>query len=171
MKRLARIIESISNIGGYFAGWLVPLMMILVLFEVIMRYVVHQPPIIADEVSGYMLVALSFLALAYTWRERGHVRITALVSRLPARGASWIRLIALVLAFAFSAVLTQGSYAYLAYSFKLHMSSPTHLRFPLQGPQMPLLIGFTILTLLLAMEIAKAIIKMRAGESIEEATR
>jgi len=51
------------------------------------------------------------------------------------------------------------------------MASPTHLRVPLQGPQMPLLIGFTILTLLLIVEIAKAITRMRSGESIEEATR
>lgn len=171
MKRLARIIESISNIGGYFAGWLVPLMMMLVLFEVIMRYVMHQPPIVADEFSAYMLVALSFIAMAYTWKEKGHVRITALVSRLPARVSSWARLIALVLALALAVVLTQASYAYLAYSFKLHMASPTHLRVPLQGPQTPLLIGFIILTLLLIVEIAKAVIKMRSGESVEEAAR
>lgn len=171
MKQLARIIESIANIGGYFSGWLVPLMMILVLFEVIMRYIMHQPPIIADEVSAYMLVALSFIGMAYTWKEKGHVRITALVSRLPARISNWIRLIGLVLALALATVLTQASYVYLAYSYKLHMASATHLRVPLQIPQMPLLIGFTILTLLLIFEIIKAIIRIRSGERVEEVAK
>ena len=171
MKRLARIIENIANIGGYFSGWLVPLMMILVLFEVVMRYIVHQPPIIADEISAYMLVALSFIGMAYTWKEKGHVRITALVSRVPARVSNWVRLISLALALALAAVLTQASYVYLAYSFKLHMASPTHLRVPLQIPQIPLLIGFTILTLMLIIETIKAIIRIRSGERVEEVAR
>lgn len=171
MKQLTRITESIANLGGYFSGWLVPLMMILVLFEVIMRYIVHQPPIIADEISAYMLVALSFIGMAYTWKENGHVRITALVSRLPARMSNWVRLIGLVLALTLATVLTHASYVYLAYSFKLNMASATHLRVPLQIPQMPLLIGFTILTLLLIIETTKAIIKIRSGESVEEIAR
>jgi len=149
----------------------VPLMMMLVLFEVVMRYIVHQPPIIADEVSAYMLVALSFIAMAYTWKEKGHVRITALVSRLPARVAKWVRLIGLVLALALATMLTHASYVYLVYSFKLHMASSTHLRVPLQVPQMPLLIGFTILTLLLIVETTKAIIKIRSGKNVEEVAR
>jgi TRAP-type C4-dicarboxylate transport system permease small subunit len=145
-------------------------MMMLVLFEVVMRYVVHQPPIVADEVSAYMLVALSFIGLAYTWKERGHVRITALVSRLPARVSSWIRLVMLFMALGISVMLTRASYEYLAFSFKIHMTSATHLRVPLQGPQTPLFIGFALLTLLLVVEVAKAIVKLRAGQKVEEAT-
>lgn len=147
------------------------MMMVLVLFEVIMRYIVHQPPILADEISAYMLVALSFIGMGYTWKERGHVRITALVSRLPTRVSNWVRLISLVFALTLAAVLTHASYVYLAYSFRLHMASATHLRVPLQIPQMPLLIGFTILTLLLIIETTKAIIKIRSGERVEEVAR
>jgi TRAP-type C4-dicarboxylate transport system permease small subunit len=144
--------------------------MSLVLFEVIMRYLVHQPPIVADELSAYMLVALAFIGLAYTWKERGHVRITALVAHLPPRVASWIRLLILCCALVISVILTQASYQYLAFSIKLHLASATHLRVPLQGPQTPLLIGFTILSLLLLVEIGKAIAKIRRGENVEEAT-
>jgi len=123
---------------------------------------------VADEFSGYLLVALSFLGAAYTWKEKGHIRITALVSRLPQRVSSWIRLITLVLAFAFSIVLTQSSYNYMAFSFKINMLSPTVNRFPLQGPQMTIAIGYTVLCLLIAVEIAKAIVKMRSGRSVDE---
>ena len=168
MKQLGRVIESIANIGGYFSGWLVPLMMLLVMFEVFMRYVVHRPPLVADEFSSYMLVALSFLGLAYTFRERGHVRITALVSRLPPRVSNWTRLVSLGLAFVFSIVLVQTTYAYMLFSFKIHMSSVTRFRIPLQGPQVTLLVGFIMLSLLLIVEIAKAIMKIRSGETVEE---
>ena len=41
----------------------------LVVVDVFMRYVMHRPLMVADEISAYMLVALSFLGFAYTWRK------------------------------------------------------------------------------------------------------
>ena len=76
----------------------------------------------------------------------------------------------LLFAFMISVILIQASYQYLAFSFKLHLASATHLRVPLQGPQAPLLIGFIILSLMLLIEIGKAINKIRRGENVEEAT-
>ena len=101
MKQIGYIIDKIANFFGFVSGWLVPLMMLLVAVEVFMRYVLHNPAMVADEFSAYMLVALSYLGLAYTWKQGGHVRITLLVSRLPAKAASWIRLIVLIMIFIF----------------------------------------------------------------------
>ena len=161
MKRLYHILEFITNFSGYFSGWLVPLMIILIFAEVFMRYVMNQPLMVADEFSAYLLVALSFLGIAYTWKEKGHVRITALTSRVPARVAGWMRLITLALAFILSIGLTNSSYSYLLFSFKMHLKSPTIFRVPLQGPQMTILIGFILLDLILAAEIIRAIVNSR----------
>lgn len=146
-------------------------MMLLVLVEVFTRYVLNRPLMLSDEFTAYMLVAVSFLAAAYTWKEKGHVRITALVSRLPPRVSSWVRLITLLLALTATIGLSQSAYSYLQTSFRLHMASGTWLHFPLQGPQMTLIIGFSLLSLLIMVGIARAIMKIRAGEGIEEATR
>jgi len=170
MKRLGRILESIANIGGYFSGWLVPAMMVLVFVEVFTRYVVRQPLMIADELSAYMLVAISYLAAAYTQKEGGQVRITALVTRLPTRVASWLRLITLSLLFLFALAITHSSYAYMALSFKLGMKSGTWLRVPLQPIQMTVAIGFAILFLVIIVELVRAIRNIRAGKSAEELT-
>lgn len=147
------------------------MMVVLVLYEVFMRYILHQPPMVADEFSAYMLVAMSYLAAAYTFREKGHVRITALVSRLPTRLSNWLRVVTLAIGLGFSILLTKSSYDWMAFSFKLRMASSTWLNFPLQGPQMTLAIGFTILSLLLIVNIAKVIMNIRAGISIEEEAR
>ena len=171
MKRLGRIVDSLSDMAGYFSGWLVPTMALLVFIEVISRYVFRRALLVGDEFAAYMLVALCFLGAAYTWREKGHVRITALVSRLPTRVASWLRLVTLTLVFLFVVGLCQASYGFMAMSFKLHMASASWLRFPLQGPHMTLPIGFAILALLLMVEIARTVINIRAGKSAEEAPR
>ena len=168
MKQLSNLIAKIVDVSGRVFGWLVPIMVLLIWYEVLMRYIAGQPPIIAEELTAYMLVAVSFLGMAYTWRERGHVRVTALVSRLPTKVSNWLRLITLVLAFAFTIAITHSSYSYLAHSFRVGMVSSTYYRIPLQGPQMTILIGFILLALLLLVEITKAAIDMRAGKSIEE---
>jgi len=144
------------------------LMIVLIIFEVFMRYVLHQPPMVADEFSAYMLVAISYLGAAFTFRERGHVRITALVSRLPTRVSNWLRVVTLVIAFIFAVALTKSSYDLMVVSFKFKMASATWLNFPLQGPHMTLVIGFALLSLLLAVEVAKTIIDVKSGVAIEE---
>lgn len=171
MKRVGYIIERIIDLGGYFSGWLVPCMMILVAVEVFMRYVLRRPPMVADEFSAYMLVALSYLGLAYTWRQKGHVRITLLVSRLPSRVASWARLMVLIVVLIFLIGLTHAGYKMIMYALKIDLRSDTWLIFPLFWPQVTVFIGFILLTLMLVLEIVRSIVKIRAGEHVEEITK
>lgn len=168
MKRLGYIVEKLSDIFGHLSEWLLVLLMALVLVEVLFRYVVKQPLMIADEFGGYLLVAIIFLGGAYTWRQKGHIRVTALVERLPLKASKWLRLVTLVLALGASVMLSLASYNYLTFSFARGMKSPTWLHTPLQGPQMTLLIGFSLLSLLLIVEVVKAIMNIRAGRELEE---
>jgi TRAP-type C4-dicarboxylate transport system permease small subunit len=167
MKRIAHIVEKIAYLGAYCSGWLVPLMMMLVVVEVFMRYVLHQPLMLADEFSAYMLVAVSYLGTAYTWRQGGHVRVTVLVSRLSPRVSSWIRLIGLILIFIFMIELDRVSYKMITYALQINLRSSTWLMFPLFWPQLAVFIGFVLLTLLLVIDIVKTFIKIRAGEKVE----
>lgn len=168
MRQLSRVIEKIANLTGYFSGWLVPVMMTLVIVEVFMRYVLNKPPMVADEFGAYMLVALTYLGAAYTWKERGHVRITALTSRLPERVSSWVRLVALILGLIFTIVLIESGRNFVAYSFRFRVSSATWLHTPQQIPNLTLLIGFVLLALWIIVEIAQAVVNLRAGERVDQ---
>ena len=167
MKRIANFIEKIAYLGAYCSGWLVPLMMMLVVVEVFMRYVLHQPLMLADEFSAYMLVAVSYLGTAYTWRQGGHVRVTVLVSRLSSRTAGWMRFIGLILVLIFMIELDRVSYKMITYALQINLRSSTWLMFPLFWPQLTVFIGFVLLTLLLVIDIVEALIKIRAGEKVE----
>jgi len=168
MKRIGIIIDKIAYLGGWFTGWLVPLMMMLVVVDVFMRYVMNRPLMVSDEFSAYMLVALSFLGLAYTWREKGHVRVEILVSRLPPRIYGWVRLLGLILTLIFMIEMDLAAYKMIAYALQINLRSSTWLMFPLFWPQLPVFIGFVMLTLLLIVDIARAAVKIRAGERVEE---
>ena len=167
MKQITNFIEKIAYLGAYYSGWLVPLMMMLVVVEVFMRYVLHQPLMLADEFSAYMLVAVSYLGTAYTWRQGGHVRVTVLVSRLQSRTAGWLRFIGLILVFIFMIELDRVSYKMVAYALQINLRSSTWLMFPLFWPQLTVFIGFVLLTILVVIDIVEAFIKIRAGEKVE----
>lgn len=168
MSQFSKILEKIADVCGYIAGWMVPIMVFMVAYEVVMRYGFQNPPMIADEFSAYLLVALSYLGLAYTWRRGGHVRITLLVSRLPVRMAGYIRLIALILIFFFMIGITKAGYDMVVYAQEIGLRSDTHLTFPLIWPQLTVLIGFLVLTLMLPGEIVRVYKKIKAGEPVEE---
>ena len=171
MKRLGHIIEWLTDIFGRFSEWLIIILMALVLVEVFFRYVVNRPLMVADEFGGYLLVAIIFLGGAYTWRQKGHIRVTALVERLPLKASIWLRLVTLVIAFIASVMLSIASYNFVMFSFARGIKSSTWLQTPLQGPQLTLLIGFILLSLLLIVEIIKAVTNLRTGTGIDEESR
>jgi len=171
MKQIGIIFEKIAYLGGCFAGWLVPIMMMLVVVDVFMRYVMNQPLMVSDEFSAYMLVALSFLGLAYTWREKGHVRIEILVNRLSSGTYGWVRLLGLILTLIFMIEMDLAAYKMITYALQINLRSSTWLMFPLFWPQLTVFLGFILLTLLLIVDIARTAFKVRAGEKVGGITR
>ncbi|MGB9699033.1 MAG: TRAP transporter small permease subunit [Thermodesulfobacteriota bacterium] len=157
MRSLVIIIEKLASGSGFISGLFVPVMMILIVVEVFMRYVLHSPPMIADEFSAYMLVALSYLGFAYTWRQGGHVRIEILVNRLAPRTSQKIRLLGLILVLIFMVEMDRVAYKMVVYALKMNLRSSTWLMFPLFWPQLTVFLGFVFLTLLIAVDLAKTI--------------
>lgn len=88
MRRVGRFIENVlsDKVSGDVTAWIVFGALCLVLAEVVTRYFFNRPLGLADEFGGYALVAITFLGLAYTLKEKAHVRVTMVVDRLPPQG-------------------------------------------------------------------------------------
>ncbi len=157
MRSLAILIEKLANGSGFISGLLVPIMMVLIVVEVFMRYVLHSPLMIADEFSAYMLIALSYIGFAYTWRQGGHVRIEILVNRLAPATKQKVRLLGLILVFIFMLEMDRVAYKMVAYALKMNLRSSTWLMFPLFWPQLTVFLGFVFLTLIIAADLGKTI--------------
>jgi TRAP-type mannitol/chloroaromatic compound transport system permease small subunit len=75
METLLRWIDRITGGAGAIAGWLIVPIIFATAYEVFSRYVLHAPTIWAFEV-GYMAMGANFLfGVAYTLREKAHIRI------------------------------------------------------------------------------------------------
>jgi len=75
------------------AGALVLLMAVAVGIDVFLRYVLNAPTIWINEASRYTLLIITFLGLAYTLREKGHIKVDVVVKRLPRQVQDWMNVI------------------------------------------------------------------------------
>jgi len=162
MRKAIYIIEKMTNVvSGHIPAWTVFLLMVMVLVEVLTRYVFNAPLSIADEYGGYMLVAIVFVGLGYTWKERGHVSVEIVSNILPPRIKLWVRLLTLILATAFCWPLIVSSYELIQSSILFGTRSGSWLRTPLVYPQSVLLVGTVMLFLQLIAELMKAILALK----------
>ncbi len=154
-RLFVRIIEAVSTALGEFSGVLVVLMVALVLYEAFMRYVLDRAPLLADEISAYMYIALTFLGLAYTLKKRSHVRVKILPDRLSAKAAYRLRSISLVIAFALSVLFTKLGYDMTMAAHNIGMRSGSWLAMPMDVLRGFFFIGFLWLSLQLIAEFIK----------------
>ena len=76
MKKIVNAIDGISGFGGWTAGIMMVLALLIVVAEIFTRSVFTKTLYISDEYAGYLMSMLTFFGLAYTLRERGHIRTT-----------------------------------------------------------------------------------------------
>ena len=72
-------------------------MLVMICYDVLMRYAFNAPTSWANELSGYTLAGVVFLGLAYAQGKGAHVRIDLFTARLPegvrallGRATGWI---------------------------------------------------------------------------------
>jgi TRAP-type C4-dicarboxylate transport system permease small subunit len=143
---LDNLIDRIVVIGGHAGAVLIVVILFLTMFEITLRYVFNNAPMIADEITAYMLVAVVALGLSYRWREGGHVRVEALVSRLPAQAQYWLRLFTLSAALFFTVMTTIGSFTLIEQTMRYSLISNSWLRVSLIWPQLFIPFGFILLS-------------------------
>ena len=103
--------------------------------------------------TGFLLAAASFLSLAYTLREGGHIRVALFIERMPKRLRRPIELwctgscLAIAIYFTwYTASLAHDSYSY-------HDLSSGMIAVPIWIPQAAMVTGLVLLSLALADEI------------------
>ena len=85
MNRLLNYIDGISKYTGVCSCFLIIVMMGVVLYEVVMRYVFNLSQVWAYEMSVFLFGALFVLGGAYALLHQAHVRMDIIYSKLSPR--------------------------------------------------------------------------------------
>jgi TRAP-type C4-dicarboxylate transport system permease small subunit len=119
----------------------------------------------AAEFSGFFLAGASFLALAYTFRHGGHIRVSLLVQRLGGRGRHWIELWCLAFGTVLGAFFSWHTVLLVLDSWEFDEVSYGMIPVPLWIPQTLMAVGLIVLTIALIDDLVTV---ARGGEASYE---
>ena len=165
--RLARTVAAaaarVAAAAGAVSGLAVVVMTALVTVEVVSRDLFNLSTLIADEMSGYLLVALTLLGLAPTLRGGGFIRIDTYRARVRGGGRRALELAIHLLALGYAGLLDWYLWRLAADAWRLGTTSIQVSRTPLWIPQACMALG----GLLLVFELLSRLLLVVAGEPIE----
>jgi TRAP-type C4-dicarboxylate transport system permease small subunit len=78
------------------------LLVVIITYQVIMRYVFNSPPTWTEEISLILMIYLGLLGGAWGVKQDIHLSIKMFVSKLPAKPKDIVNLFSLILIFVFS---------------------------------------------------------------------
>jgi len=143
-KFLNLIAEWATQIARVLAMLAVAIIIVYVTYSVIARWVFNASVRNVIEISAYMFVALSALALPYVFVSKSHVRIRFLFDRLPEKIRPAINIIGNILTGFYLLVMIISGMKLAIDSFKLNAEAATPLGTPLWIPELLLPVGFAL---------------------------
>ena len=142
-------IRSLSAVACIVIG----IMALLVVSNVLGRFLFNQPLLGIVELVEMMMVIIGFFAIAYTAIDRGHVRVDLVISRLSRRTQAILGSIAFLLSAGIFAIITyQGSVNTIYYAQHLKEAS-TVLSVPFAPFRFVMALGCLLLCLRLLVDV------------------
>lgn len=120
---------------------------LIVVLEVIMRYIFHKPTIWVAETSIYLTMAVGLLTAAFALKENMHFGMTFLSDRLSAGKQRILRVVTHLMGIAYSSVFVVKGIEMVKFSYEFEDISTGLLETPLWIPNLLIPIAGLLLVL------------------------
>ena len=143
--------DKIVKYSGYLASALFIAIGFIVSYEVIMRYLFNSPTIWVNEVSRFLQIWATYLALTYSFHKQDFIRITVVYDRLNETGKKILDFISFIFIIIFSCFVVYYGWLIAYDSLKVGRTSSTILDVPsfLTELAIPLCFAFLVLRVIL----------------------
>ena len=143
--------DKIVKYSGYLASALFIAIGFIVSYEVIMRYLFNSPTIWVNEVSRFLQIWATYLALTYSFHKRDFIRITVIYDRLNETGKKILDFISFIFIIIFSCFVVYYGWLIAYDSLKVGRTSSTILDVPsfLTELAIPLCFAFLVMRVIL----------------------
>lgn len=111
-RLFSRTVKGFNALMAYLSAFLIFACTLVLVYEVITRYVIHVSNDWVIELSIFMLIAATFLAAAHTQRERAHVGIEVLDEVMSPKWNRWRYIFGDVASMLFCALIAYLSWVY-----------------------------------------------------------
>jgi len=160
---MRRLLDTLYTGCGVLAALFLVAIGVLVLTSITTRLLGLTVPGLANY-AGYCMAASSFLALAYTLRKGGHIRVSILLQHLDGWRRRAAELWCLGVGFLLAAWFAWYSVKMVRVSVQIHDISPGPDATPLWIPQIAMAVGTTVL----AIALLDRLIEVARGGPVEE---
>ena len=143
--------NKLVKYSGYLASALFIAIGFIVSYEVIMRYLFNSPTIWVNEVSRFLQIWATYLALTYSFHKQDFIRITVIYDRLNENGKKILDFISFIFILIFSSFVVYFGWLIAYDSLKVGRTSSTILDVPsfLTEFAIPLCFAFLVLRVIL----------------------
>ena len=143
--------DKLVKYSGYLASALFIAIGFIVSYEVIMRYLFNSPTIWVNEVSRFLQIWATYLALTYSFHKNDFIRITVIYDRLNENGKKILDFISFIFILIFSSFVVYYGWIIAYDSLKVGRTSSTILDVPsfLTELAIPLCFAFLVLRVIL----------------------
>ena len=143
--------NKLVKYSGYLASALFIAIGFIVSYEVIMRYLFNSPTIWVNEVSRFLQIWATYLALTYSFHKQDFIRITVIYDRLNENGKKILDFISFIFILIFSSFVVYYGWLIAYDSLKVGRTSSTILDVPsfLTELAIPLCFAFLVLRVIL----------------------
>ena len=158
-------VDRFSEWTGALSAWIVVPLMVVVMYEVIMRHVFNAPTAWGYDVSWMLFAAQFLIGGAFTHLRNGHIRIDIVYSLLSPRAKAIYDALANTIVILPPMILFGwAGYRYAAEAFMdAEKLSTTNWFFPAGPPKTLIPIGFFLLALQCLAEIGRNLKQLKEG--------
>tara|TARA_B100000131_G_scaffold132476_1_gene129088 strand:+ start:679 stop:1149 length:471 start_codon:yes stop_codon:yes gene_type:complete len=144
-------LDKIIKYSGYLASGLFISIGFIVSYEVISRYVFNAPTIWVNEISRFLQIWATYLALTYSFHKKDFIRITVLYDKIGDRGKKILDFISTIFIIFFSVFVVYYGWLIAYDSLEVGRTSSTILDLPsfLTELAIPLCFGFLLIRVLI----------------------
>ena len=124
-RKIIALIDGLNRWAGSFAGWIGLLMVLVVVCDVIMRYLFSISYVFIQELEWHLFGVLFLSGAGYTLSRDSHVRVDVFYQRFSEKNKAWVNLLG-VLFFLLPGcfMVIDTSWGFAANSFAIGETSP-----------------------------------------------
>lgn len=97
MLKFSRLLDKINAKIGQLSAWLVLLLILVVVEQVVSRYVFKNSSIAIQELMWHLFGVIFLLSTAWTYERSGHVRVDLIYAKLKPKFKAWINCFGILL--------------------------------------------------------------------------
>lgn len=145
LKVVLAILDAIPEYTGRLMAYLCIPVIIVIMVEVVGRYLFNHPFIWAHEAMTFLSALVYTMGGGYVLIRRGHISVDILIKRFSARGQAIINIVASVFFFIYIYYLTTTTFKFASTSLRILEKSGTPWNPPVYPLKIMLLVAVVII--------------------------